>query len=151
MGSQSILKKILSGIVIVGGGYLLFILGFMLAAFIINGSMKLMGMSETDSPPLLGMIIFVALIIFIFWKVFTSKLNPTIKATFYSLVLMGFLVLLGITLYELPKYLVLGIGGAFIAFVLYLLIRKKLAWQYYFATLYVSILGAYIVLKDVVI
>lgn len=151
MGSKSILKKILSGIIIVGGGYLLFNLGFILAAFIINGSMKLMDMSENDSPPLFAMIIFVVVIMFIFWRVFASKLNHTIKATFYSLVLMVFIVLLGITLYELPKYVVLGIGGAFIAFVLYLLNRKELAWQYYFATLYVSVLGAYIVLKDVVI
>lgn len=149
MKDQSILGKTISGVIIVAGGFLLFNLGFILAAFIINGLIKLMGLSEDASPPLLSMLIFVGLVIFIFWRVLKSNINHTLKATFYSLVLMMFLVLLGIILYELPKYMVLGIGGMFIGMISYIMFRNKFPWQYYFATLYVSILGVYIVLKDI--
>ena len=146
---KSMVKNVLSAFVIMGGTYILFNLAFISAAFVINGTMQVMGRSEFDAPPIISIIIYMVLVVIIFWIVYISKLNNTIKAMFFSLALMIVLVGLGISLYGLSKAVVLGLGGLIVSIVLYALYRKKMVWQYYFATFFVSALGVLIVLRDI--
>jgi len=119
-------KNILSVLVIVVGGFILFNLAFLLAAFVINATMSVLGMAQNESPPIVGRVLYLLLIILISWFVFRSRLNDIIKATFFTTPLMIIFAMVGISLYQQSKWLIAGIGSVIAGTVLFYSIKKIL-------------------------
>lgn len=136
-------KNVLSTVFIIFVGFIFFNLAFMLAALIINVIMKIMGTPENSAPHFISWVIYLMLIFLISVLVFKSKINTLFKATFLTMPLMIIIVLIGMTFYQ-TKLLVAMIGAVFIGSVVLFLNKKKLPWQYYVATLYVAVLGIFI-------
>lgn len=136
-------KNVLSTVFIIFVGFIFFNLAFMLAALIINVIMKIMGTPENSAPHFISWVIYLMLIFLISVLVFKSKINTLFKATFLTMPLMIIIVLIGMTFYQ-TKLLVAMIGAVFIGSVVLFLNKKKLPWQYYVATLYVTVLGIFI-------
>ena len=142
-------KNILSVLAIVVGGFILFNLAFLLAAFVINATMSLLGMARNEVPPIVGRILYLLIIFLISWFVFRSRLNQIIKATFLTMPLMVILMMVGISLYQQSKWIVIGVGAVIICVMLSYLYNKKLSWLYYFSTFYVAVLALCIMLFNV--
>lgn len=140
-------KNILSALVIIAGGFILFNLAFILAALVINGTMSVLGMPQNEAPHIIGRVVYLLLIFLISWFVLRSRLNGTIKATFLTMPLMVILVTLGISLYQQSKWIITGIGALIICMVIFYLHKKKLSWLYYFSAFYVAALAFYILLS----
>lgn len=140
-------KNVLSMLVIVIGGFILFNLAFLLAALVINATMNVLGMAQNEAPHIVGRVLYLLLIFLISWFVFRSRLNDTIKATFLTMPLMVILVMIGISFYQQSKWMIAGIGAVIICAVLSYLYKKKLSWLYYFSTFYVAALALYILLS----
>jgi hypothetical protein len=142
-------KSILSILVILVGGFMLFILAFLLAAFAINATTSVLGIAPNVAPPVLGRVLYLLLISLISWFVFRSRLKDIIKATFLTMPLMVILVMVGISLYQQSKWMIAGIGAVIICAVLSYLYKKKLSWLYYFSTFYVVVLALCVMLFNV--
>lgn len=142
-------ENILSSLVIMLGGFILFNVAFLLAAFVINTSQRIIGMPQNAAPHLLGKALYLALIFIISFFVLKSKLNTLIKATYFTMPLMVVLVMVGLFLYQQPKSLIAVIGTLIVSAVLFYLYKKRLSWQYYFATFYVAVLGLCIMLFNI--
>jgi len=142
-------KNILSALVIIIGGFILFNIAFLLAALVINATMRVLGMAQHEAPSMVGRVLFLILIILSSWFVFRSKLKDLIKATFLTMPLMVVLVMAGISLYQQAKWMVAGTGAVIIFAVLYYLYKKKLSWLYYFSTLYVAVVALCVMLFNV--
>ena len=142
-------KNVLSALVIIIGGFALFNIAFLLAALVINATMRVLGMAQHEAPSMVGRVLFLILIILSSWFVFRSKLKDLIKATFLTMPLMVVLVMAGISLYQQARWMVAGIGAVFIFSVLYYLYKKKLSWLYYFSTFYVAIVALCVMLFNV--
>jgi len=141
-------KNLFSAFIIMAGGFLLFNLAFLIFAFITNTAMSALGIPENTSPPSALRALAVTVILIIALAVFRSKLNDTVKATFLTMPLMTILALIGMTLY--PKtLLVVLMSASIIGGLIYYLYQKKLPWVYFFATIYVAILGIYILLAGI--
>ena len=140
-------KNILSALVIIAGGFILFNLAFILAALVINATISVLGMPQNEAPHIIGRVVYLLLIFLISWFVLRSRLNGTIKATFLTMPLMVILVLTGISLYQQSKWIITGIGALIICMVILYLHKKKLSWLYYFSAFYVSALALYILLS----
>ena len=140
-------KNILSALVIIAGGFILFNLAFILAALVINATISVLGMPQNEAPHIIGRVVYLLLIFLISWFVFRSRLNDTIKATFLTMPLMVILALIGIGLYQQSKWIITGIGALIICMVILYLHKKKLSWLYYFSAFYVSALALYILLS----
>ena len=136
----------LSVLAILIGGFLLFLAGFMLAALVINGTIRLLGLPDHATPPLAGRIVFLLVLIVLSIVVFLLRLPDVVKATYLTMPLMVALVLMGIVFYGFPTIVVFGIGCLIVLSVVFFLIWKKLSWMYYFATAYVSVLALCILL-----
>ena len=54
MGAKKIMFILISIITIIGGGYLLFNVGFILFALVVNATMEMSGQSENDTPRMLS-------------------------------------------------------------------------------------------------
>lgn len=142
-------KNILFMLVIVGVGYILFNIAFILAAFVLKASMSVLGMSQNAAPPFAGKVLYLLLILLISWFVFRSKLSDLAKATFLTMPLMVVLVMVGIFLNPLSRWLIVGSGAVIVCTLLFYLYMKKLSWLYYFATIYVAVLGVCIMIFNV--
>jgi hypothetical protein len=142
-------KNILSSFVIMLGGFILFNVAFLLAAFVISTSQRIIGMPQNAAPNLLSRALYLVLIFIISWFVLKSKLYTLAKATYLTMPLMVVLVMLGLLLYQQPKSLIAIIGALIISVILLYLYKKKLPWQYYFAALYVAVLGLCIMLFNI--
>lgn len=140
-------KNILSIVVIVVGGFILFNLAFVLTALVVRASMLVMKVPENMPPPYIGRYITVILILIMSYMVFQSRLNDTIKATFLTMPLMVILVMIGLSLYGRPQWIIYAVGAVVIFAVILYLYKKKLSWLYYFATFYVAVLGLYIMIS----
>lgn len=134
-------KNIVSALVIVVGGFILFNIAFLLAAVVIRATIGVLGMARNEVTPIVGRLIYLLLILAISWFVFCSRLSEIIKATFLTMPLMIVLVMAGISLYQQPKWMTAGIGAVIICSVLYYIHKKRLPWQYYFSTVYVAVLS----------
>lgn len=134
-------RNLLSLLFIVVGGFVLFNFAFMLAALVIKASMSIMGLPQDSAPPFLSKVIYVILIAIISLFIFKSKLNTLVKATYLTLPLMVVQVSFGIVLYQQSKFLLAVIAALILGALLLYFYKKKLSWQYYFATLYVAVLG----------
>lgn len=142
-------KKVLSSFVIILGGFILFNVALLLAAFVINTSQRIIGMPQNATPQFLSRALYLALIFIISFFVFKSRLNVLIKATYFTMPLMVVLVMVGLLLYQQPKSLIAVIGTLIVSTVLFYLYKKKLSWQYYFATFYAAVLGLCIMLFNI--
>lgn len=146
-------KNGLSVIVIAAGGYVLFILMFLLAALTAQAGDALARAISGKENAAIGQptwtIIFVVLLACASWLIFRSKLNDLIKATYLTGPLMVAFVLMGIVLYGQPQWVILGAGAAVAAAVLAYLYVRKLSWLYFVATIYTTGVAAYIALAGV--
>ena len=140
-------KSILSILVIVVGGFILFNLAFLLTALVTNFMVSFSGMRQSGSFHIIGRGLSVLLILLISWAAFRSRLNDTVKATFLTMPLMVILVIVGIILYQQSKWITAGIGAAIICVVILYLYKKKLSWLYYFSAFYVAALALYVLLS----
>jgi uncharacterized membrane protein YdjX (TVP38/TMEM64 family) len=142
-------KHVVSVIVLMAGGYVLFILAFMVFAFVVNGLMALGGLPENTSPPAISKVLAYILILVASWLVLKSRLPVLVKATVLQMPLMVTLVLTGIALYGQSIVLIIILGtvviGATAAFIVY----RKLSWQYWFSTGYVGVLALGIMIFDI--
>ena len=131
--------NLLRAALIVGGGFILFNAAFLIAAFVINTTRSVVGRS--------GSILLLLLVIFlIFAGVALSRADDTIKATFLTMPLMTVLVLLGAQLSNQPSWMAIGISALVLAGTGVYVYLKKLTWPYYFAIIYVAVIGLCIVL-----
>jgi hypothetical protein len=142
-------QNVLSAIVIIVAGYILFNLAFLLAALVINGITLLTGGSFEQAPKPYATGVYLLLIAVISWLVFRSKLSHLVKATYMTMPLMVALVYTGILLYQQPMWVPIGVGAVIVGAVLFFIYRRKLPWLYYFATLYVAAMGLFIVLGGI--
>lgn len=142
-------KNVLSLFVIVIGGFILFNVAFILAAFVINACISIMEISPDSAPPFIGKAIYLIIIANISLFVFKSKLSTLVKATYLTVPLMVVQVFIGIVLYEQSKFIIAAIAALMISAVILYMYKKKLSWQYYFATLYVAVLGICIMVFNI--
>ncbi|MCK9286334.1 MAG: hypothetical protein PHU24_11580 [Sphaerochaetaceae bacterium] len=142
-------KHILSIVVIVIGGFILFNAAFLLYALVINGSMELAGMSENASPPLMSKIFYLVLIAGVSLIIFTSRLPVFVKATVLTMPLMVGLVFIGIILYGQSLASSIIAGGALLTATIACIWYKKLHWMYYVAIGYVALVGLCIVIFNI--
>ena len=140
-------KNILSILVIVVGGFILFNLAFLLTAFVTNAVISFSGMRQSGSVHIIGRGLSVLLILLISWATIRSRLNDTIKATFLTMPLMVILVTIGISLYQQPKWIIAGIGAVIICVVILYLHKEKLSWLYYFSAFYVAAIALYVLIS----
>lgn len=141
MGLKSWNKNVLSVLTIVVGSFILFNIAFLLTALVVKASMSILVMTHNAAAPVLSKVISLIVILLISWVIFKSRLNTLVKATFLTIPLMVVLVMVVIALYGQSKLLTAVVGFAIISAVLLFLKKKKLSWQYYFATFYVAIFG----------
>ncbi len=134
--------NLLRALVIIAGGFVLFNGAFLLAAVIINSSAGLIGREMAS-------LVFLALILLVSGGIALSKLNDTIKAMVMTMPLMTILILIGIRTYGQPIWIPIGISALLLGMTAVIAYLKKLVWQYYFAILYVALLGLYIVLMGI--
>jgi len=134
-------KNVLSAVAIVIGGFILFNIAFILASLVIKATINIMRLPLDSAPPFISIVVFALLIAIISYYIFKSKLNTIVKAAYFTLPLMVVQLSLGIVLYQQSKLLIAVIGALIIAALLMYFYKKKLSWQYYFATLYVAVLG----------
>lgn len=137
------LKNILSALIIVVAGFLLFNVAFLLTALVWRLAEMLFG---AQSAPLLSKLVTLFIILVASFFVFRSRLNDLVKATFLTMPLMVVLVLLGILMYPQPQWQILGAGALIVGGLVFYLYAKKLSWQYFFATFYVTVLVVIILL-----
>ena len=142
-------KNALSMFSIIIGGFVLFNVAFLLSAVVMLGWMRIMGMSENYAPPFISKVIYLILILLISVVVLKSKRNTLVKATYFTMPLMVVIVMIGIAFYQQSKMLIFTIGTLIIGSVFFYLYKKKLPWQYYFATLYVAVLGICVIAFDI--
>jgi len=142
-------KNTLSLLAVAAGGFILFNLAFILAAFVINATMSVLGTAQNEAPPVVGRVLYLLLIFLISWFVFRSRLNEIIKAAFLAMLLMVIIVMAGLSLYQQSKWIAIGIGAVIICAVLSYLHKKKLSWLYYFSAFYVAILGLCVMLFNI--
>jgi len=144
---KPLVKNALMMLIIVGGGFALFMAAFSLAAAVMGIVGRLTG--TMGKPPYIAWPIYLVIILVISWFVFRSKLPDLAKATYLTLPLMIAVVFEAILLYEQSQWLILGVGAVIVCAVLLFLYIKKLSWLYYFATLYVAVLGMIILFTGV--
>lgn len=149
MSDRPWLKNLIAAGIIMAGGFFLFNFTFISAAFIINASIKLFNLPGNSAPPFLARMVYVVFILVLSWFVLRSRLNDTLKATFLTMPLMVVLVSIGIFTYQLSIGVVIGLGAAVVAAVLFYIHHKKLSWKYYFAVLYVAALALMIMLLGI--
>lgn len=142
-------KNILYVLCIVIGGFILFNLAFLLAALVINASINILGVTENAVPHVVGRVLFLLIVCVISLLVFHSRLNDILKATYLTMPLMVALVIIGLSLYQQPKWLVVGIGVGIICAVIFYLHKKKLSWLYFFSVFYVSVVTLCIMLFNI--
>jgi len=143
------IKNILSMIVIVLVGFVLFNLAFLMAYGIITLIILVTGASSSSPPSTVSFAILLLILWIIAWFVFRSKINDLAKASFLTMPLMSTLVVLFVVTYDLSQWVSILIGGALCVLILSFIRLKKLSWVYTFATFYVLALIAFIMIFDI--
>lgn len=143
-------KNILSAVVIAVGGFLLWNAAFILAAVVMRVSSFVMGLSDDQGSGMIWKYLFLIVMLLISWLVFRAKrFKPLVKATYLTMPLMAMLIIEGIQFYKQPQWVPISIGAAIVLVVLLYLYKKKLPWQYYFASVYSGIVALLIVLLGI--
>ena len=147
------LKNGVSVAVIAAGGYVLFLLMFILAALTAQAgdalTRAISGKEDIGIGQPTWAFVFAVLLAFASWLIFRSKFNDLIKATYLTAPLMVAFVLTGILLYGRPQWLILGAGTAITIAVLAYLSIRKLSWLYFAATIYAAGIAAYVALAGI--
>jgi len=146
-------KNSLSVIVIAIGGFILFYVIFILLSAIMRAgnaiARLIVGQEDYAANPMQWRFIFIVIILCISWLIFRSKFNNLIKATYLTATLMVLYVMGGLLLYGQPQWMPLGVGSVIGVAVIIYLYKKKCVWQYYFATIYTSVLAVYVLFSGV--
>lgn len=146
-------KNVLSVIVIVAGGFLLFNLAFLLLAVTVHtcriAVTLLGGYSVEDMNPMFCRYVYVMVILLISIFIFKSKLSTLIKATYLTTPLMVILILIGLLFYHQPQWLSIIVGAAIVLATIFFFYKKKLTWQYYIATIYTAALALYVLFSGI--
>ena len=146
-------KNIVSAIIIAVGGFILFNIAFILAAAtsqVCSLFVRLFaGNNDFAINPIFSRYVFALIVLCISWFVFKSKLKTLVKATYLTMTLMVLLVLEGIRFYEQPKWVPISIGAFVLVSVIFYLCKKKLPWQYYFATIYTGVLALFVMIAKI--
>ena len=146
-------KQILSAIVVLAGGFVLFNLAFMLAAAVSQVyrlAVRLFGGQETMAIQSgVWQYIYLVIVLLISWFILRSKWPDLVKATYLTMPLMVVLIMIGIWLYEQPQWLPIGIGAVVVGAVFVYLYVKKQSWLYYLATAYTGLLALFVVLTGI--
>ncbi len=146
-------KNILSALVIMVGGFILFNVAFMLA-FLVNTAYGFAIRSFVDGTENANFVhslwhyIFIIIVLVISWFVLRSKLNDLAKATYLTMPVAVVLTEVGLQLFEMQA-LVWVVGAAIVLAVLFYLYKTKRSWMYYFATLYAAAVMAIVVLAGI--
>lgn len=143
-------KSILSAIVIVAGGFLLWNVAFLLAAVVMQlYRMVIMAVAGSDNP-MFWKYVYVIFILLISAAILIPKrINKLVKATYLTMPLMVVLIVIGIQFYQYAKWVPIIFGTVIIGVVVSYLFKRKLSWQYYFATAYTGLMALYIVLSGI--
>lgn len=139
----------ISAAVIIVGGFLLFLFAFVLASGVFQLTMQMMGVPSSEAPPVLSRIVYLVIVYILSGLVFWSKFNDTIKATAFTMPLMVTLMLMGISLYLQPTWIIIGLGAIIVLVPLVFFFRMKMPWQYYFSTFFVVAVLLYMIIFDV--
>ena len=147
-------KKISASVLVIAvGGFILFILAFLLAALTARAFEFLAGMvSGEGSAPIDQMwwkVAYVLAVALLSYGIFRSKLNDLVKAAYLPMLLMVLFVFGGAVLYGQPTWVLLSLESAVVLLVALYLYYKKQPWQFYFALAYAAVLAAYIALAGV--
>lgn len=143
----------LSAVIIAVGGIALYFLMFLLLTLFTHTGNALTRLISGEDNIAINMTVwrdaFFLILLVASWLIFRSKFSDLIKATFLNAPLMVLFVIIGLSLYERPQWLILGIGAAIALVVLLYMYIKKLSWMYFFATLFTTGVAAYVVLAGV--
>ena len=134
-------KYALPMVVIVGGGFLLWNLAFVMLAGIAALERLVFRTGEMGATYGLARGIFLVLILLTTYLIFRTKFPDFIKATVLTVPMISILVLIGMKCYMYPMWVSLIIGGGFLALIAFVAYLAKAKWVYYFATAYVGIIG----------
>jgi len=143
--------SVFSMLVIVGVGFVLFNVAFILAYAVMIGY-ELVVMPFADRIGDAGQIhfswhyIYLLLVLLLSWIVLHRPLPDLVKATFFTLPLVVVLTEVGIQFYRWPV-LVWVIGAVIVGAVLSYLYKTKQSWLYYFATFYVVAAEIFVLLS----
>lgn len=154
MNIKKLTSSLLSMTTMIFGGFLLFNLGFLVFALIVNFSMLFMKQPESAAPSIISRLMGYLVIVGLSYLGLRlirgdSQIKHTLRATIITLPLMAFLIGIGIYLYGQSDFFILAVSGVVILLVLLYLYLKKLPWMYWFAVLYVSLLGALVMIMDI--
>jgi hypothetical protein len=142
-------RNILSAVIIAAGGFLLWLVAFIVAA----GFMYLFRMAFADvkaDSSMFWKYVYFAFILLVSTVILRSKrINRSVKATYLTMPLMVALVLAGIQFYQYSKLIPISIGAAIVGIVFLFLAMKKLPWQYYFATAYTGLTALFVILTGI--
>ena len=134
-------KYVLPMVVIVGGGFLLWNVAFMMLAGIAALERLVLKTEGMSSPYGVSRAIYLVTILVITYLIFRTKVEDYIKATILTVPLISILVLIGMKCYTYPIWVSLLIGGGFLALIAFVSYLVKAKWVYYFATAYVGVIG----------
>jgi hypothetical protein len=144
-------KNILSMLIIIGVGFILFNVAFLLAYFV-NTAYNTVIMQFIDKAGNARLIhfswhyVYLILILLLSWFVLTRRLNDLVKATFSTMPLIVVLTEVGVQFYHWPV-LVWVIGAVIVSSVLLYLYKTKRSWLYYFATFYVVAVEVFVMIS----
>lgn len=133
------LGKFISCLVIIIGGFILFNVAFISAAFIMNTTNRILGLGENTVPHIIGVLIFLLILAVLCWLVYRSNLDKLLKATALTVPLVVVLTIVGIRLYEQPQWVPFLVGSSIVLGLFYYLYIKKSPWEYFFAVICASI------------
>ncbi len=146
-------RNSLSAVIIAVGGIALYFLMFLLLTLFTQAGNALTRLISGEDNIAINMTVwrdaFFLILLVASWLIFRSKFSDLIKATFLNAPLMVLFVMIGLSLYERPQWLILGIGAAIALAVLLYMYIKKQSWMYFFATLFTTGVAAYVVLAGV--
>lgn len=134
-------KNVLPMVVIVGGGFLLWNLAFMMLAGIATLERLILRTGEMGASYGLARSIYLVLILLITYLIFRTKLPDYVKATVLTVPLISILVMIGMKCYIYPIWVSLTISGGFLLLIVLVIYLVKAKWVYYFATTYVGVVG----------
>ena len=153
MSIKNILGLIVSAVLVMFGGFVLFNVAFVILGILANGFEIFSDMTGEVPREMLMLAAFIGLAVacLIIAKFILSKqqFKHTLLATLLTLPLMAVLVMVGITLYGQSDLVILLVGGALIIPTLWLMIKKRANWTYLFAVFYVTCLGIIIMIFNI--
>ncbi len=144
-------KNILFMLIIIGGGFVLFNVAFLLAA-IVHMAYNMVITRFVHMIDYGRMIyfswhyIYIIVVLLISWFVFRSPFNDLVKATYLTMPLIVVLTEVGVQFYRWPA-LVWSIGTIIVGFLLFYLYKTKCSWLYYFATIYVVVVEIFVMVS----